>query len=436
MPAKVFQVQSKDSVVKLGPFDTINAVQNLNLDPRFNEEYYSEMGNPDYSAQARQPETGGSFEVTATGSLASVLARMNYNYNTQAYAYSSTTKGNSYTFTETDMENMIFDLINQKQPGLTFSQATLIPNAQLTGITLRIDSTGTGSENYTFEAALQEEFYKPYHDMISVPLTTLTSGTAQIPAAFQANVTSGNYNIVYVFKDNVKFKGDFTNYLTPDATWINSTTIQVPAANFKTTAPFDRVVAVLCRYVPGTFPTIYYPTSARFVRGDRADIWLVASGTSTSDANRYLRIQSCEVNIPLTRAKLTEIKRNSDLTTVYYRALNYPLQITGNLSINENTLSQWAALQLNTATATTKVLNEAASNTIIDVNNVMNLVDFTGMTLIINYYLAGIDTTPLQTVTLSPAFVTSFSERQQVGGHAERTIGITGSAITIVGNTL
>jgi hypothetical protein len=64
--AKVFQIQAKDSIVKLGPFDTINAVQDLNLEPRFNEEYYSEMGNANFTSQSRQPETAGSFSVTAT----------------------------------------------------------------------------------------------------------------------------------------------------------------------------------------------------------------------------------------------------------------------------------------------------------------------------------------------------------------------------------
>src|SRR5258707_9252895 len=148
MASKVFQVQAKDSVVRLNAFDAINAVQNLSIDPRFNEEYYTEMGNANFSAQSRQPETEGSFEVTATGSVAAMLARMNYNYTTQAYAFDPTTKGNIFSFTEVDMDEMIFDLINLKRPGDTFSDATLIPNAQLTDLSLRIDSTGTGSETY------------------------------------------------------------------------------------------------------------------------------------------------------------------------------------------------------------------------------------------------------------------------------------------------
>lgn len=427
MPAKVFQVQSKDSVVKLNAFDAINAVQNLSLDPRFNEEYYSEMGNANFTDVSRQPETGGSFDVTATGSIAAMLARMNYNYTTQSYQFDPSTKGNTYTLTEVDMENLIFDLINLKQPGLTFSQASLVPNAQLNSVSFRVDSNGTGSESYSFDAALQEEFYKPYHDMVSIPMTTLSSGTIQVPAAYQSLVASGTHNIMYVFKDNEKFRGSIAS---PQATWSSQFVITVPTANFKTAAPFDRVVAVLFKIVPGAFPTIYYPTTSRFVRGDRADVWLVSSGTSgLSDANRLLRCQSADVNVPLGRDRLTEIRRNNDESTVYYRAINYPLSITANIQLNETTLQQWADLQ-------GKVLNESASSSIVDANNVMNLSDFIDLKLVIKYYKKGNDVTPLCTVTLDDINVNSFSNRQQVGGRGERTLGLTGSRISIVGNTL
>src|SRR5258706_439895 len=296
MASKVFQVQAKDSVIKLNAFDAINAVQNLNLDPRFNEEYYTELGNVNFSAQSRQPETEGSFEVTATGSVAAMLARMNYNYATQAYAFDPVTKGNVFTFTENDMDEMIFDLINLKQPGTAFTDSTLVPNAQLTNLSLRIDSTGTGTETYRFVANLQEAFYKPYCDMVTVPIV--------------------------------------------------------------------------------------------------------------SD-------------------KLTEIRRNNDQNTTYFRGVNFPLSITCNVVLTETTLQQWATLQ-------GKLLNEAALSTPIDNNNRFNLADFSAMKLIVKYYVKG-NESPLTTVTMDNIQITGFSERQQTGGRAERTLGYTGSQITIVG---
>ena len=414
--SKVFQVQAKDSVVRLNAFEAINAVQNLSLDPKFNEEYYTEMGNANFSAQSRQPETEGSFEVTSTGSVAAVLARMNYNYSTQAYAFDPVTKGNVFTFNETDMDEMIFDLINLKQPGTAFTDATLVPAAQLTDISLRVDSTGTGSESYRFVANLQEAFYKPYNDMVSVPLVTLTSGTAQIPAAYGIN--SGTHAIMYVFKDNQKFDNT-------QASFTASTTITVPTALFTTTSPFDRVMGVLYARTVGTFPTIYYPTTARFVRGDRADVWLIVSGTAGSDANRLLRCQSVDITIPINADKLTEIRRNNDQNTTYFRGVNFPLSITSNVTLTETTLQQWASLQ-------GKVLNESASVTPIDPNNKFNLADFSAMKLIVKYYVKG-NESPLTTVTMDNIQITGFSERQQTGGRAERTLGYTGSQITIVG---
>ncbi len=416
MASKVFQVQAKDSVIKLNAFDAINAVQNLNLDPRFNEEYYTELGNVNFSAQSRQPETEGSFEVTATGSVAAMLARMNYNYATQAYAFDPVTKGNVFTFTENDMDEMIFDLINLKQPGTAFTDSTLVPNAQLTNLSLRIDSTGTGTETYRFVANLQEAFYKPYCDMVTVPLVTLTSGTAQVPGAYGIN--SGTHFLMYVFKDNQKFDNT-------QASFTGATTITVPTGLFTTTAPFDRVTAVLYRTPVGAFPTIYYPTSARFVRGDRADVWLIVSGTAGSDSNRLLRCQSVDITVPINSDKLTEIRRNNDQNTTYFRGVNFPLSITCNVVLTETTLQQWATLQ-------GKLLNEAALSTPIDNNNRFNLADFSAMKLIVKYYVKG-NESPLTTVTMDNIQITGFSERQQTGGRAERTLGYTGSQITIVG---
>ena len=354
---------------------------------------------------------------------------MRYDYTTQAYTFNPVTKGNAFTFTETDMELMIWTLINAKQPGQTFAASAVVPAVQLTGITLHVDSTGSATETFTFEGQLQEEYYKPYHDIVAVPLTTLTSGTAQIPAAFSANINSGTYGILYVLKDNTKFQGKYSNYLNPDATWTGNTTITVPAGLFKTTSPFDRLDALLYKLVPGNFPSVYYPTTARFVRGDRADVWVIMSGTSFSDGNRTLRAQSADINIPIRRTKLTEIRRNNDLNTIYYRSTEYPLQITGTLTLNETDLQQWASLQ-------NKVLNESGSTTTIDANNAMDLADFTDLRLVVRYYLAGNDVTPLCEVRVDNASITGWSERQRVGTHAERTLNVTGSQFTVIGNTV
>jgi hypothetical protein len=417
--AGVFQVQAKDSVVKLNAFDAINAVQNVNLDPTFNEEYYSELGNTNYADQSRRPETSGSFDVTATCALPAMLARMVYNYTTQTYKFDPTTKGNVHTITETDFENAVFDFINLKQPGLTFSDATLVPNAQLTGLTINVDANGTASETYSFAADLQESFYKPYHDMVSVPLTTASTTTATVPAAYSIN--SGTHHIMYVFKDNVKYDYDAASFSAV-------TTVSVPTAAFTNAAPYERVMGVFYKRTPGAFPTIYYPTSARFVRGDRIDIWLVNSGVldgALSDTNRLLRCQSASINVDLTRDALSEIRRNNDKSTIYWRALNYPLTITANVNLTETTLQQWATLQ-------GKTLNEAATGGTVDTNNILNLADFSKLRLIVKQYKYGSDT-PLVTVTMNNIDITGFGEAQQVGGRAERTLSFTGSAITIAG---
>lgn len=420
MAQQVFQVQAKDSVVLLNAFPTLNAVQNLNLDPTFNEEYMYELGNEDYAAQARQPETAGSFDVSSTGAAPSLLARMIYNYSTQAYLFNPATQGNAYTITETDFEYAIFDLINLKKPGETFSEATVVPNAQLTGFSLSVDAAGLATETYNFEGDLQLAFYKPYQDMISVPLTTAGATSATIPAAYTSQgINSGTYAIMYVFQNSNQFDSTV-------ATWTASGTITISGAALTTTDPYDRVSALLYKRTPGTFPTIYYPTSARFMRGDRIDIWLVDSGVSTlNDNNRLLRCQSADISVELGRDKLQEIKRNENNNTTYWRALNYPLTITANVNILETTLALWADLQ-------NKTLNESASPTTPDANNLLDLADFVTQKLVIKMYPTG-SSSPLCTVTMPKIDITAFGERQQVQGRAERSLTFTGATITIEG---
>lgn len=415
-----FQIQAKDSIVSFGVFPTINAVQNLNLDPTFNEENFSELGNDEYSATSRSPETSGSFEVTSTGSIASILARMLYNYTTQAYAFDYSTQGNAYTITHTDFENCVFDLLNMKAPGATFDECLLVPYAQLTGLTLRVDATGTGSETFSFEADLQEALAAPYHDTLTVPCTTTDADTVEIPAAMvSAGINSGTYAMLYVFKDNQK-------YDSSAASFTSDSEIDVTDAAFTTSAPYNRVSAVLMKRTPGAFPTIYNPTDARFIKGDRIDIWLMNSGVTPADSNRFLRCQSADINVDLTRDRLQEIRRNLDLSTTYWRALNFPLNITVNVNVLESSLVQWASLQ-------GKTIDPGADLDSIDTNNIMNLVDFDeSLSLTIRYYLQN-NETKLAEVTMTTLGITGFGERQQVQGRAERSLSFVGSNMTIQG---
>lgn len=419
MPSGVFQIQAKDSVVRLGAFDAVNAIQNLSFDPTFNEENFSELGSSNFTATARSPETSGSFEVTATGSIPSVLARMIYNYTTQDYLFDPAVGGNTYSITEDDFENAIFDVLNLKRPGGAFDQATVVPNAQLTGFSLRADATGTASETYTFEADRQESYYKPYHDMVSVPLTTITATTADIPAAF-SNIDSGTYHIMKVFKDDEEFDSTV-------ASWSDNDTITVTGAAFDTVAPFNRVTVLLYRIAAGSFPTILYPTTARFVKGDRVDVWLVNSGTTTTDSNRLLKCQSVDMNVDLSRDALQQIKRNDNLNTTYWRGLNFPLNITATLTVTEVDLVLWAGLEGQT-------LNQSADVDTIDANNLMDLVSFETQKLELKYYRQGNDTA-LCTIVVTDMDINGFGDAQQVGGRLERTIGLTGSNMTIVGTT-
>ena len=95
--------------------------------------------------------------------------------------------------------------------------------------------------------------------------------------------------------------------------------------------------------------------------------------------------------------------------------------------INEVDLSVWAGLEGQT-------LNESASVDTIDANNLMDLVSFETQKLELRYYRQGNDTA-LATIVVTDMDINGFGDAQQVAGRLERTIGLTGSNMTIDGTT-
>ncbi len=437
--SEIFQVQGKDAVVHIGPYASINAIQNFNWDPRFNEEYLSELGNENYAAQSVRPEVTGSFELTATGSTIALLRSMittksGNEFNGFMRGDPADLTPNDGRIIVSDFQNAVFDVIEAKKADEAFVRSTLLPRVFLTSIAMRADANGNASETYSFDGDQARIFPLAKRDLVAVPVT-------------RVGASSTNMSIMYTGFDSIEQAG------TGARTWVVAFAmideVIVPASGITiagggvTTGLFafngiysaslgQRVMLYLYRRVPGSFPTLEYPTEARFVKGNQADIWLVAkedidiladipSGELVdydfSVSDKVWRVQSMDMNIDLRREALHQISKTETGNSVYYRAATYPLNVTSSVNVLETTMEDHAKLQG------------------LDVDtDILDLESFEGKEwqLVLRYYLDG---EPLQTTAFTNARVSGSGRRVSAGGRAEISWTFTGSNVVIEGTT-
>lgn len=450
----IFQLQAKDAVVHFGAFEGLNCLQSFQWDGALNAQQLSQLGSVAYDATTITPEVSGSFEARQTGSTAAFLSRMIYTLDgagefTGYLAGSVTGHGdNTKLIRETDLERAIFDIVESKKANEVFDRSTLIPGATLSSLSMSVSSDGVATESYSFQGDLLEIYRKPMHDMIALPVVrhaATPTTTIDVPNPFKVESTvvdaAATHKIKFLMIDNIRV--DATDLVVTIGTPYQVALSAAAQARGVTIGLGSRLSLVVYAKTPGAFPTITYPTAARFVKGDQVDIWLVdpaalfTTGGSTDtvenllnagkdfnaipflDSDLALRLQSYSLNVDLRRESLREIRKNDRGNTIYYRAATYPLNITGSLSSLETDLNDWAKFQA-------KNLYGSATP------DVLNFADFEGKTfvLVARYYKAG---TPLQTVGCLDATVSSLNGNISVGGRAGRSWSLLGSKFALKG---
>jgi len=430
----IFQLQAKDAVVRIGGSqEALNCVQSFNWDSNLNAEKLTALGDENYTAQTITPEVSASFEVQSTGSLSAFLARMVYDIDPVTGEFEPPTGNNTRLFRERDLERAVCDLIESKKANEVFDRSTLIPRAYLKSVQISAKSDGVATEQYQFDADLLELFRAPKHDLVSVPVTRDTTGTPSttvvVPGAY--DLSAWTIYCLDIDGDRV-YASDLT--VAGQEVTLNA----APIAAGRSVTLGSKLALVLYKTVPGTFPTITYPTTARFVKADHINIWLVnptatflvggqtrtveahlAAGVDFntipfSDADLFLRVQSMDLNVDLGREALREIRKNDRGNPIFYRAAKYPLNITCDISAMERDASEWAKMQGKSAT------------------DVLNLAGFENKEwMIVSRYFKG--NVALQTVGLLNATVENPGSRVQVGGRAEMTWKLAGSKFAVQG---
>lgn len=438
----VFQVQAKDTVYSINDFQTVNAMQNFSWDPAFNEEYLEELGNSGYVATSVEPEITGSFDVNATGSTVALMNRMIMDLDSsgdfQGYRFDPLNP-NTGTIRVADLEHCVFDLIGHKRTNDVYSRSEFFPRLFLSSFSMTADSTGNASDTYSFEGQLAHVYRSPHHDIVSKPAVYASATTAElVDTDFRCdletptgNVTGSTHTILAVqINEQIYVEADIAD--VDD----NSTSGPITITFSESVVDVGARVMVWCyQDTPGTFPTIYNPVSATFMRANDIDLWLVSKSTvdiegladgalmtqSFDVSDYFLRLQSYDINVDMRREALRQIKYNDDFSAVYYRGATYPLQVTANASAFESELEEWRKIIGAPATSTNAYPDK------LDIGSFSNKE----YQIVARYYYNG---TPIQTVAFTDAFVTGMSHSTSTGGRGEVNWSFTGSTVIIEGD--
>lgn len=455
----IFQLQAKDALARLGHYDALNCIQNLSWDAALNAENLQQLGDANYDAQTIMPEVTASFEARSTGALSSFLSRMIYTLNSGTGEYEGYLAGanmtglNTQLIRETDLQFAVQDLIEAKKANEVFDRSTVIPRAHLSSFSLTANVDGTASENYQFEADLLEVYRTPLHDLISLPVVRTTASPTDtvelIGTAYEVEagvlIPAADWKIAALFIDNVKVDVSMLEVTSGTGTGgADEINLSAAAVTAGYTIPLGARLALLVyAKTPGAFPTITYPTTARFVKADQIDIWLIDPVTTYNvgsvrtveghldaavnfntipfaDSDLWLRVQNVDMSVNLNREALKELRKNDRGNSVYFRSATYPLNVTASLSALETDLNDWAKIQGK------DLLGADATPDILD------LADFENKEwmIIVRYYRQG---TALQTVGILNAKVDGRGQNVAVQGRSEVSWNFTGSKIAIQG---
>lgn len=448
---EIFQLQSKDAVIKINHYASISGIQNFDWTSQFNEERIEELGNQEIIAQINTPEVSGSFEVLNAGNTVATLRRMITKTDASSrflgYLAGQDTAEANYannvgTVRGVDLERAVFDMLECKRPNDVFSEATVIPRATLSQAQFSLDANGMARETYSFQGDIIRLFGAPRHDIFALPAIFISSTTARTPQGFKlsdddATAPADSYVIRYVMVDDRILPAAAIDSVAQDADPATEGDIITFAAGSEI-EDGQRISVLVYSKTPGSFPSIDYTTTARYIKADSVDIYLIerlnqnqvgdnslaklADGSLVGNAvltadERLLRAQTADMTINLNREPLRQIAKSDTGNSTYYRSVQYPLDITASVNCLETDYADWGKLQ---------GVDLSQAGAFID------LAQFEGKTwqLVFQYYYNG---TPVQTMALCNARVTGPGHRVGAGARAELNWQFAGSEWVVEG---
>jgi hypothetical protein len=440
----VTQVLGTDKVIRLNNYSTLGLVQNFNWAPNFNAQDVFELGRTTRLDTLMELETSGSFDVQSSGNLAGLIARMKTEYSAgefTGFAYAPTASGtmvNNYNYTQDDLAKLKFDIVqHEKTDQATFNRSTYLGCCYPTTISGRVDANGMAMETINWAGQFVVGFPSPYHEIRALACTRTSSSVVTIAD----NTYHTGYTLAYVTVDGRPIRsaasGDSVYATLGAAGAITLTGATAPsgavimAAVFKTspTATWSTLVD------PDVIGSEGNASEVFGIRAFQASVYLAPTQTllgnglidlSAQSAAQWLKVQSLDYNIDLRVETLRQIAANTAGTSVYHRAVTYPLTMSVNASVTETDWADWKA-----------VLDKTfpGGSSAADVHN--NSYDFAPANMkkefavVVQYFTK--DGTLVQQLQFTDLRVDSMGTRVNVGGRSEMTWSFRGTEMRVKG---
>jgi hypothetical protein len=422
------QVLGTDKALRLNDFTLLGLVQAADFSPEFAAQTINEMGRDSRVGQSYELETRGSLELMATGNTAGLLARMVVKRTAGAFSgYQYDTAGaggkNAYTWTQTDLREMQFDLTyHEKSDQLNYDRSVWIPRCYLTSFSGRRDANGNGSESYNWQAQFAEAFKTPFHDVRALPATYTSTTTVTLA---DVAVTSTTHTLAYLLINERVFRtvaGDATRFALGAAGVVTMTTTEGYVI------PTDAVIrALVYKTTPGTvmpvLASVDRGTTAFALRGYQTNIYIApVTASAPTDAEKWLKVQSISWDVNLRVDTLRQIARNDQGTSIYARTPTFPIDIGLSVSVTEADWLDWKALMTKTFVGAV-VYDNSMSFAPATMKQNFNIV-------VEDYTVAGVK---LQSFRFTDCYIDGAGLRSNVGGRGEMSWSAKGSAFTLVG---
>jgi hypothetical protein len=428
----VTQVLGTDKALRLNNYNTLGLVQNFNWAPNFNAQDVFELGRTTRLETLMELETSGSFEVSAAGNLAGMIARMKVVTNEstgafEGFEYAPTASGtgvNGYSYDQDDLANLKFDLVlHEKTEQKNFNRSTYLACCYPTTLTGRVDANGMAMDTVNWSGLFVVGFPSPYHDVRTIPMAK--SGTSTF-SLLDSGYTSG-WTLAYVTVDGIPYTTDTT---APVYATMTGGTVTMSGGFVVPTGVVS--MATLYKNTPNTLwsnvhtpDTVGSDSSAVFgVRGFQANVYIAPLDASTPVASdQWLRVQSLDYSIDLRIETMRQIAFNDQGTSVYHRAPTYPLTMTVNATVMETDWADWKTLLDKSFDSGDGVYE--------------NTYDFAPrymkreFAVIVDYFTK--DGTKIQRLSFPDLRVDGMGSRIAVGGRGEITWTFVGSAMEVEG---
>ena len=432
----VNQVLGSDKTIRLNNFNTLGVVQNFNWAPNFNAQDINELGRTTRLETLMELETSGSFEMGSSGNLAGLLARIKIKTTSGQFAgfdYAPTASGtgiNAYSYTQDDLATLKFDVVqHEKTNQLTFDRSTYLACCYPTSITGRVDANGLATDSVNWSGLYVVGFPSPYHDVRAVPCVKASSTTVTTPSGYDATswevayLTVDGRPVRKVSTDPAKITAFTTNTITVSGLSVNDGVVVMAALYKKTpTTAWSSV------HTPDVIGSTGNNSQVFGIRGFQANVYIAPSdANSPTGSEQWLRVQSLDYNMDLRVEALRQVSFNQQGTTIYHRAVTFPLQMSVNATVTESEWADWKAMLTGKSFNNSGLAADVYDNTYDFAPN--NLKK--SFAVVIEYFTKS--GTKIQKLTFDDLRVDGMGSRINIGGRGEITWSLRGSQMSVTG---